>query len=320
MNETPFAPLPFFRGAHRQTFAGWFAKGPLAPAEVEILRIPLGEGDSTTVHYYEPPEAPAEAPTLVLLHGLEGNATRPYMVRTAVKAAAKGFRTARMNMRWCGDAEGLSKKFYNSTQSGDMALVCEFLQRRNPLSPIAALGFSLGGNTVLKMAAEGRFPIERAAAVCPPVDLKAASQKIVLPDNRFYQRYLVKSMVDRGNRFLARNERTLTVPLHYRMSIMDFDTHFTVPLGGFEDLDDYYTKGSSIGRLRNIRCPTLIVTAQDDPLIPYESFAGIDGAVRLMAPPYGGHLGFVGRRGRGDPDRYWAENRALDFLGARSPD
>jgi hypothetical protein len=317
MNETPFAPLPFFRGAHRQTFAGWIGKGPVAPAEAEILKVPLGEGDSTTLHYYEPPGLALEAPTLVLLHGLEGDATRPYMIRTALKAAARGFRAARMNMRWCGDAEGLSKKFYNSTQSGDVAKVCEFLSRRYPASPIAALGFSLGGNTILKMAAERLFPVVAVAAVCPPVDLEAASLKIVRPHNRFYHRYLVRSMVDRGNRFLTGNKVELEATLDYRMTIMEFDTRFTVPLGGFESLDDYYTKGSSIDRLPDIQCPTLILCAQDDPLIPFESFEGIDGRVRVLATRTGGHLGFVGRRDPRDPDRYWAENRLLDFLVER---
>ena len=315
MHKMDFKPLPFLRGAHRQTLAGWLSARETVLSGTTVERIHLGEGDETTIHYHSPETARSTSPTLILVHGLEGDCNRPYMIRIARKAGQMGFRTARMNMRWCGDAEGLSSRFYNSTHSGDVRTVCEWLRTKNPESPLWVAGFSLGGNLTLKMAAEGGVEgLAGVVAVSPPIDLHLSARAVARKVNKAYHHYFVNSLVERAKKFLRKCGQSMTIPLSKKMTIMDFDQLFTVPLGGFSSLIDYYNQGSPKPLLHLIGCPALIIAAQDDPLVPFESFEGVNGAVRLLAPRHGGHLGFVGHRKEGDPDWRWAENRALEFL------
>jgi len=315
MRTAGFDPLPFLHGPHRQTLAGaWsWKREPLSGTET--FRVPLGGGDATTLHTHVPTSASPDSPTLLLIHGLEGDACRPYMIRIAQKAARVGLRTARMNLRWCGDAEGMSSKFYNSAQSGDVRKVCEWLRKKNPASPLWVAGFSLGGNLALKMAGErGTEGLAGVVAVSPPIDLHVTARSILQPQNRFYQWRFVKTIVARSRRFLQRVDPSLCIPLSTRMTLVRFDEVFTVPLGGFSSLDHYYDEGSPKRLLPNVPCPTFVIASKDDPLVPFEVFSGIDGRVRLIATRRGGHLGFVGRANPGDPDSRWAENRLLQLV------
>jgi predicted alpha/beta-fold hydrolase len=317
MHLSDFVPLPFLKNAHSQTLAGWLSSPQRPLRGTTIERVPLEGEDFTTVHLHEPSGVGEGTPTLILIHGLEGNACRPYMLRISKKAAARGFRTARMNMRLCGDAESLSSSFYNSTHSSDVYRLCEWLHERYRESPIWVAGFSLGGNLALKMAGEGGAPgLAGVIAISPPIDLHLASKAVSHENNRHYHRFFVKSLVNRAQRYLRKFSRTLDAQLNRAMSIADFDAAFTVPLGGFTDLNHYYTEGSPRRLLDRIECSTTIIASKDDPLVPFESFEGIGRNIRLIAPHHGGHLGFIGYRLRGDRDFRWAENRLLDLVQA----
>lgn len=313
-----FTPPPLLRGGHRQTLLGALPGASKPRAGTVSTEIDLGDGDRTTLHVFEPETILPNSATVLLLHGLEGDAHRHYMVRTANKFADQGLRTARMNMRCCGDAEGLSSKFYNGARSEDVRAACQWIRREHPESPIVLLGFSLGANLVLKAAAEASSPNEYAAvvAISPPIDLHHCARSLVQPRNRFYHRRFVNSLVDRAHRHLKNYGIREEFGLSKEMTLVEFDSRFTVPMGGFRDVEHYYSTGSTKPLLGRIRCPWLIVTAQDDTICPYDMYADLrpSGGGKLLAPISGGHLGFLGRKHGGDADRRWAENRAVDFV------
>lgn len=310
-----FRPFSFLRGPHLQTLAGWAAIPETPLPETEIIPIDLMDGDQTTVHLHPFRHQDKTRPILLILHGLEGDASRTYMLRTARKAWDKGFRTVRMNLRCCGDAEGLSRRFYNGAQSQDVNAVCLWLNEHFPGAPLFALGFSLGGNLVLKAAIEGNLPrLNGVIGICPPVDPHRSAFALQHWHNLFYHYRFVQSMVDRVER-----NRHLLVPLpehhlHPRMTLMEFDAVFTAPHSGFQDLNHYYDTCQTKHMLRGIRYPWWVITSRDDPMVPFESFKDIEGQANLVATAHGGHLGFVGPRSDHDPDWRWAENRALELF------
>jgi len=226
-----------------------------------------------------------------------------------------GFRTARLNMRCCGDAEGLSSRFYHGAQSGDAAAACRWIKDTYPKSPICLLGFSLGGNLVLRAAAIEELPdLLGTVAICPPVDAHRSAHALNKWENRHYHYRFVRSMVNRVQRLQQRTATSNHYSLSKRMTLMEFDTMFTVPHGGFQSLKHYYDTCGTRGLLEQIETPWLIIAARDDPMVPFESYRGLENHPNLLAPDHGGHLGFVGPGVPGDPDWRWAENRAIEFL------
>ncbi|MCA9426679.1 MAG: alpha/beta fold hydrolase [Candidatus Omnitrophica bacterium] len=313
-----FLPPRFLNGSHRQTVLGAIPGSSKPCAGTRIEAIELGGGDQTTLHVHEPEAVLPKTPTVLLLHGLEGDANRHYMIRTANKFANQGFRTARMNMRCCGDAEEVSTQFYNGAKSEDVRSAAKWARNNHPESPVVLVGFSLGANLMLKAAAEAEMNQDYAAvvAVSPPIDLHRCATSLLERSNRFYHKRFVHSLVDRANRFRRRHGIVEDYGLSKDMTVVEFDSRFTVPMGGFRDVDDYYTTGSTKPKLEAIKCPWLIITARDDTICPFGMYADakFNGHGKLISPETGGHLGFVGRRRVGDPDRRWAENRAVDFV------
>ncbi len=182
------------------------------------------------------------------------------------------------------------------------------------------VGFSLGANIVLKLLGElaGRAcgGLDSAMAVCPPIDLAACSLNISRPANRFYDRYFVRHLLDQleTRRRLAPSAATVAFARRPQ-SIWEFDNTFTAVVCGFGTADAYYQQASSERLIGHIRTPTLIVAADDDPLVPCEMLRRVrtSEAVQVHIAESGGHLGFVGRSGC-DPDRRWIDWRVVDWV------
>ncbi len=268
---------------------------------------------------------PCRHPTLVLVHGLEGSSRSGYMLSAADKAFQEGFNVLRMNQRNCGGTEHLTPTLYNSGLSGDVRAVVLELIERDALPEVFAAGFSMGGNLVLKMAGEigsAAPPQLRAvAAVSPSIDLAACADAVGQPHNFIYERHFVRSLKKR-----MRHKARL-FPQRYPLdglgrvrSVRQFDDVITARFCGFRDADDYYARSSAQRVLAGISVPTLILTAQDDPMVPFASFT--DPAIRanphitLVAPRYGGHCGFLARAS--DGERFWAEARIVEFCRVHS--
>jgi uncharacterized protein len=318
--SAPFEPHPLLRNGHLMTMASvfWRRSFALPAAEDRLFRV---AGDTQLLgRCHWQPGARGDSPVLALVHGLEGSSESNYMLGMAEQAFSRGFHVVRLNQRNCGGTELLTPTLYNSGLSGDYRAVLEELAGGDGLKQICFAGYSMGGNLVIKMAGElsGSAPPELRAvcAVCPALDLAACADALERPDNFLYEMRFVRGLMKRYARKAA------LFPKRYRRdgfgairTIREFDDKITAPHFGYRDAEDYYTRASARKVLAEIRVPTLIVTAQDDPFVPYAvtAAAGVlnNPAITFEAPVYGGHCSFISRHpGRG---RFWAEQRVAEY-------
>jgi len=315
----PFIPHPLLRERHTMTLAGalWPRRtGRLPPAEDRLFETEPGTQLLAKCHW----QTNRDSPTLVLVHGLEGSCNSPYVRGTAEKAFVSGFHVIRMNQRNCGGTDRLTPTVYNSGLSADYRAVLNELIGRDGLRAICFVGYSMGGNLVLKMAGElGAAPRELIAVcgVCPTMELAVCVDAIEQPRNRLYQVNFVRLLKARMRRkarlFPGRFDLS---KLHHIRTIREFDDVITAPNSGYRGAADYYERASAARTAKQISVPALILTSQDDPIVPYSLFAalGIDSNPRFAfeAPEHGGHCSFISRWSGWE--RYWAEARVVEFF------
>ncbi|MDT7807885.1 MAG: uncharacterized protein QOJ70_1698 [Acidobacteriota bacterium] len=326
IGEKPFVPHSLLGGAHAQTIAA-----SLHPSRHKSFQAERGLYESRLVEVEAGTrvllrcrwqEARRAAPTLLLLHGLEGSSDSLYVLGTAQKAFRHGFNVVAMNMRNCGGTEHLAGTLYHSGMTEDIRRVLlEELAGRESLSEVFLVGFSMSGNMVLRLAGDyGREAPEAlagVAAVSPSIDLSACADALERRANALYRMSFVKNLRRRVLRkSLLRPDLYDTRGLRRVRTIRQFDECYTAPHGGYRDAADYYERTSSRLVVPDIRVPTLIIHALDDPLIPAEPFRdpGIaaNPDVLLVLTTHGGHVGFLSAPARGE-DRHWAENRIVEF-------
>jgi len=253
---------------------------------------------------------------------MEGSTNSIYMIATAEKAFRAGFNVVRVNFRNCGGTEHLTPTLYHGGLSADLRAVVNELIEKDGLNRIFLLGFSLGGNMVLKLAGEygedAPSEVIAAGVVSPSVDLEASAQSILARENWLYHKQFMSSLKSR-----IRLKQKL-FPDRYDVSalprirtIREFDEAFVAAAAGFKNAADYYYRASSLRYLSKIRIPTLIIQAKDDPFIPFEPFNQVkmSESVMLLATSEerGGHVAFISSARTGE-DRFWAENRMVEFF------
>lgn len=243
------------------------------------------------------------------------------MMGIANKAWKAGWNVVRLNQRTCGGTEPLTPTLYNGGLSADIEAVVTALSVRDGMQAIWLVGYSLGGNLVLKMAGEvgaGLQVLKGVVAVCPSIDPAACVEALGQHRNWMYHRAFVAYLRARLRRMarLFPNRFDLS-PLPAIRTLREFDETYTAPDGGYASAADYYDRTGARHVLGAIRVPTLIIAAQDDPFVPYRLFESPalyrNPYIQLMAPQHGGHCGFV-QRPRPTEDLYWAENRLLEFM------
>jgi hypothetical protein len=265
--------------------------------------------------------------TVVLVHGLEGSAEASYVLGTASKAFDSGFNVVRLNVRNCGGTEHLTPHLYHSGLTSDLAFVVRELgDDTNQTASLTLIGFSMGGNQILKLGGEWSDDppavVRGLCAVSPPIDLAACSRAIGRRQNRLYEYRFLRSLKSKVSR------KQMLFPDRYDASrvdnvstLWDFDD-VMAPYYGFSDAQDYYSCSSAIGFVNKVRIPTLIIQAQNDPFIPFEAFRTQpvwgNPWITLLAPRSGGHVSFCGRGDFGE-DRAWAENRCIEFALQPAP-
>ena len=224
-----------------------------------------------------------------------------------------------MNLRGCGEGGHLARQMYHSGRSGDVLAVVNHLRASAPESPCSLVGFSLGGNIVLKLAGElgpaGREHIDRVIAVCPPVDLAASSRRMSTRSGTMYERYFCKLL---HAAVRQRHERFPDLPrpqLPRRFSLREFDNRYTAPQAGFIDAADYYTRSSALPVLGSIAVPCRILFSRDDPLVDVSSLedANLPANVQLHPTTKGGHLGFLARPWS-ESGYYWMDSLLVEWL------
>jgi len=328
LESKPFRPHRLFRGSHAQTLAGFAWPRRLrireqnADDETRLFDVEPGVRLLAHCRWQNPGDGRGAHPTVLLVHGLEGSSESVYILSTAQKFYRAGFNVLRINMRNCGGTEHLTPTLYNSGMSGDFRQVASELIERDGLPSIFLVGFSMGGNIVLKLAGEfgGEAPRELSGicAVSPALDLKACADAIGMRSNWLYQKRFMRSL-HRRVRYKEKLYPDIydTRSLGRVRTIREFDERYTAAHGGFRDAADYYERASALRLVPRINKPTLIAHAQDDPFVPFASFRHSSIAdnpnVILLAPPRGGHVGFVADDAREDEDRFWAENRIVEF-------
>jgi len=257
------------------------------------------------------------------VHGLEGSSESGYMLGLAERAFAGGWNAVRLNQRNCGGTESLTPTLYNSGLSGDYRAVLAELIERDALTEIFFAGYSMGGNLVLKMAGElgeaAPPQLRGVAGVCACTDLARCADALALPGNFLYEYHFVRNLKSRMRRKARLFPGKFDLgPLAHVRSVREFDDLITAKYCGFRDAADYYERSSALRVASEIRVPTLIVTAQDDPFVPFATFS--DPAVtnnphiRILAPERGGHCAFVSRRA--GAERFWAEARVMEFFAS----
>lgn len=322
-----FTPRPFeaprwLRGPHAQTVGGkLLRRDPGVRLERERLTLPDGDFVDLDVGP-EPRGAGRGAPVAVVLHGLEGSALRRYMRLTYAHLLERGVRPVGLNFRSCSGEPNRAARLYHSGETADLAAVLAHLRVAFPGRPMGGIGFSLGGNVLLKYLAERGEDagLAAAAAVSVPYDLSAGATALETGlMSRAYNAYFLRMLRGkmRAKRSLLSELIDVRETLRAR-TLRQFDEAATAPLHGFRDAEDYYARSSSGPLLDRIRVPTLLLHSFDDPFLPPERVPVRAAAENPWIVPAfaatGGHVGFIG--GTPGRPRFWAEEEAARFVGA----
>lgn len=256
---------------------------------------------------------------LVLLHGLEGSSQAPYVKSFARLGKGVGVDMVAMNLRGCSGELNRKARFYHSGETGDLRDVIAYLSSR--YRRIGLIGFSLGGNVVLRYLGEegDAAPAEifGGVAFSAPVDLARSAGEIGRPENAFYMKRFIRLLAAK----IEAKAKVFPEEIDPRgcramRSFLEFDGAYTAPLCGYASAEDYWARCSALPVLGDIRRPALLLSSRDDPFLSESCFpfeiAQASEWFALCAPEHGGHLGFPAVRKGGQA---WHERVAFRFLG-----
>ncbi|MBX7065771.1 MAG: alpha/beta fold hydrolase [Parachlamydiales bacterium] len=316
--ELPFEPYRFIEDPHKQTIISSMVNFLFDPPSDQKL-VKLADGDIISLEITTPRGWKPTDRTIFMVHGLCGSHQSPYMIRIAKQFADMGIRVVRYNMRGCGSGKGLSKHIYHSGRSDDIFECLKVLKKETPESPTTLIGFSLGGNVVLKLVGElgslGSQFLDQVYAISPPVELYASILMMGAPENGLYERYFYKLLrADvhyRHNKF----KDLPRVYLPRDLKMYEFDQVYTAPVCGFANAIDYYHKCSSAHVVSDIDIPCRILLSEDDPIISHHSLDAyhLPSHVELYKTKRGGHMGYLGRY-KDKKGLYWLDNLLADWV------
>lgn len=325
--DSGFRALPWLRNPHLQTL--FAAARPTPRLQLRRERIDLPDGDFLDLDWNEEQlsaaaETPAQTPIIMVLHGLTGSIRSKYLRGLMRQLRLRGWRAVLMHFRGASEEPNRLARGYHSGETEDFDYALRLLKTRYPAAPFAAVGYSVGGNVLLKWLGERgvNAPLKTAVAVSVPFDLRLSARAINQGFSRLYQARLLHAMRANAMAKFSRIEPPFALPkLAELRDFHAYDAAMTAPLHGFAGVDDYYDRCSSRQFLKKIRVPTLILHAVDDPfmspdVIPTE--AELSGQVTLALSAQGGHVGFISAGPRGQP-QFWLESRIPQHLDAFLP-
>jgi len=317
-SRLPAAPLPLRNGHAETLFAGLLRRGPRVDFVRE--RLELADGDFLDLDWSR-----VGARRLALItHGLEGHSRRPYVLGMARALNAAGFDVVARNLRGCSGELNRLPRAYHSGETEDLRAVLEHALAPGNYKAVALVGFSVGGNQTLRFLGEdpASVPGAVAAAVCVsvPCHLAASERALARPGNRIYLNNFLKTLCAKVRRKTRDFPGLVDLDRLERVrDFRNFDDLFTAPRHGFRDAAHYYAEASSLPVLADVRVPTLVLNAKNDPFLTPECFpeaqARANAALFLEVPATGGHVGFVPPR----PGPYRSEVRAAEFLARVLP-
>lgn len=316
------------KNPHVQTILPTVLPQKLADHKAKLHKIELTDGDAIALHEDCPKEWSAGGKVAILSHGLTDHHRTPLLVRLTEKLTARGVRVFRWDMRSCGAGIEWARHPYHAGCSDDLSAVIHAVIQQcytsscNIGPDITLFGVSLSGNVLLKYLGESpdNVPalVQRAIAVNPPIDLIAGIESISNGRNRVYERHFTRMLLKHYKQW-SRIRPDVYRPLHgpQPKTLEGFDNWFTAPAIGYSNAREYYAAASSSQFISSIQTPTTIITAQDDPFVPFEMFSSdrinYPKNVRLVSTNYGGHVGFVSKRGD-DPDMRWLDWRVVELV------
>jgi uncharacterized protein len=318
----PFEPRRGLRNPHLQTIIGNYLRRPAVRGQTMAEAVVVDPADGSRVMCYCDWQAEHERArrlTVILVHGLEGSSESRYIRGIATRAWDAGWNVVRMNMRNCGNTDDLTPTLYHSGLSSDVAAVMRHYADQFSLERVALVGYSMGGNLVLKLAGEwGRErPLCAVATVCPAIDLAAGADALHEPANRVYEWHFLRRLMGRYRRKAALYPHVYGADaIGAIRSLRQFDDKIVAPHCGFRDADDYYYRAASARVVEDIAVPTLILRAIDDPFVRMmpETRAKLlaNPHVLLVETPHGGHCAYLSRDS-GD-DIHWAESSIVRYF------
>ncbi len=282
----------------------------------ERERITLSDGDFLDLDWSFCGELTDKL--IIILHGLEGNAQRPYMTGTAKVFNENGFDAVCVNFRGCGGEPNLKYRSYHSGATEDLVDIIQHVINNKNYLKLHLKGFSLGGNLILKYLGEGNVnptEIKSAVAVSAPCYLKGSAYELQTAKNKLYAIRFKKHLIGRLKiKQLQHPDKITIAEINSINTLIDFDHVYTSKAHGFLDAFDYYEKCSSLQFLPKIKKPTLIINALNDSFLSPECYpvkeAKNNSHLFLEMPKFGGHVGFKDKK-----NLYYNEKRALEFCG-----
>ena len=332
---TPFRPRRFLRNGHLQTILGNYLSRtsslPEPVAQLVEVAPAISEQISSQVLcqcHWQPKEIRSNRPSAIIVHGLEGSSNSQYVIGNASKLWHGGCNVVRMNMRNCGGTEALSPTLYHSGLSNDVLAVMNYFVTEQRLSSISLIGYSMGGNLVLKLAGElgKNIPeqLRSVIGVSPAVDLAQSADALHLPQNRLYELKFLRALLYRFRRKAALFPQSYDIHRTTGIrSLREFDDRITALYSGFGGASDYYFRAAAARVLDRVAIPALILHALDDPFVRLtsETRATIrsNSNITLTETRHGGHCAFLAEPDKSTGyDGYWAEHTLLRFLLAHA--
>jgi predicted alpha/beta-fold hydrolase len=330
-----FRPRRFLNNGHLQTIAGnYFSRVNQLPLpEAQLVEVSPATANQIASQvlcqcHWQPEEVRATRPTAIIVHGLEGSSDSQYVVGNANKLWRAGSNVVRMNMRNCGGTEALSPTLYHSGLSNDVLAVMNFFVERYGLQSISLIGYSMGGNLVLKLAGDlgttAPAVLRSVIGVSPAADLQPSADALHLPQNRLYELKFLHHLLRRFRR------KAMLFPRAYDRnratgigSLREFDDRITALYSGFASADDYYYRAAAARVLDRIAVPTQILHSLDDPFVRLSDESrdkmNANPNITLMESERGGHCAFLAEPDEAfGYDGYWAEHTLLRFLLAHA--
>ena len=320
-----FTPTFWMKNKHLQTLYQTFFRKTTSPI-FEIEEFILEDGDFTEVYWNKSKNAQDTTPIVILFHGLTGSYQSPYIEGMMKILVQEGYNTALMHFRGCSGKANKLARSYHSGETGDASYFINSLYLRYPNAKLYAIGFSLGGNMLLKLLGEVKqsTPLNAAISVSPPLELDTCANAIHKGFSRIYERRLVRELnATLIKKYSLMDMQNLigytTKEVKKFKTFWDFDGAYTAPVHGFDSAQEYYTKCSSRQFLKDIHIPTLIVHAMDDPFMDPSMFpdkSELSNSVELELNKNGGHVGFI--EGSFFKPKYWLEERVVDFFNLKN--
>ena len=319
IEKSTYQPPPRFRNMHVNTLYPALVR-TVKGIDYQRIRLDLPDTDFLDLDWSFTQIETHTDKLVVCVHGLEGHARRPYMAGMMKRFNKEGYDAVGINLRGCSDEHNRKLACYHSGFTDDLAYIIDEIVAEGRYKNIVIVGFSVGGNIVLKYGGEKSHnlpkEVKNIITFSVPCDLEAGSIELEKKQNRFYQWQFLVTLKQKARVKFQRFPNAFNLEEALKAQYFrQFDDHFTAPVNGFLDATDYWTKASSLPYLPKIVVPTLLVNAADDSFLSPSCFpidlAQSSDIFHLEIPKFGGHLGFMSF----DTEGYlWTENRAIQFV------